>query len=271
MTSDHDAFIPNRPSLSVGTWNVEFGRGVEKNRLRRELLTARDADVWVLTETHDELDLSPSHEPAPTDSRYASGHGGRWTTIWSRFPIVERIGTVDPSRTVCVRLRSASPNDGNLDDGNLDDGDLDVIVYGTVLPWMHDGTTGPDPKRAWSEFYRVTDEQGDEWRALRQRFPDAALVVAGDLNHNLGGPHYYGTNQGRTQLRAALAAADLACLTEAGNLAPGQLTHPPIDHVCVAPPSGRTLASTAEGWEKTTADGVTLSDHSGVLARVTFG
>jgi len=90
-----------------------------------------------------------------------------------------------------------------------------VVVYGTVLPWQHDA--GPDkahPAPGWAEFARVVLEQGAEWLELRTRFPDATLVVAGDLNQNLGGPHYYGTSAGRSALRSALAGAGLACLTE---------------------------------------------------------
>ncbi len=170
--------------IRVGTWNVQFGRGVDKNRLRLDVLTERDADVWVLTETHDDLALPYPYQSIHTEQRYRTNNGGRWTSIWTRFPIIERIDTIDPSRTVCARLQA--------------DTGLEVVVYGTVLPWMHDRTSdADDPRPAWSEFYRVTDQQAVEWKRLRGRYPSAALVVAGDLNHNLGGPHYYGTNKGR--------------------------------------------------------------------------
>jgi len=36
-----------------------------------------------------------------------------------------------------------------------------------------------------------------QWRRLREQFPDLPIVVAGDLNMNLGGQHYYGTARGR--------------------------------------------------------------------------
>lgn len=255
VTHEKPASTAPTARIRVGTWNVQFGRGDEKNRLRLDTLIARNADVWILTETHDHLALSHPYRPIHTNPRYRPDHGGRWTTIWTRFPIVEHIETIDPSRTVCARLRATS--------------NLEVVVYGTVLPWMHDRTGDPDdPRPAWSEFYRVTDQQASEWKALRDRYPSAALVVAGDLNHNLGGPHYYGTDNGRTQLREALADAGLECLTETDNFPTGQLDYPPIDHVCAAAPHGQQLAASVEGWTKTTADGVTLSDHSGVLADI---
>lgn len=39
--------------LRIGTWNVEYARGELKNRARREHLVTQMADVWILTETHD--------------------------------------------------------------------------------------------------------------------------------------------------------------------------------------------------------------------------
>jgi hypothetical protein len=47
--------------LKIGTWNVQYGRGAEKNATRLGLLLAHKADVWVLTETHSDLDLSPEY------------------------------------------------------------------------------------------------------------------------------------------------------------------------------------------------------------------
>jgi hypothetical protein len=237
--------------LRIGTWNVEYARGVEKNRARLELLRSWAADVWVLTETHDDLDLSPTHKPIHSEPRYTTP-GGRWTTIWTSLPVIECLPTSDPGRCVAVRL---------------DAGDAgEVIVFGTVLPW--NGDVGPDPDhpaRGWEEFPRVVPVQGLEWESLRSRHPSATLVVAGDLNQDLGGAHYYGTKACRALLRDELAKAGLACLTTTDRFAPGELAHPPIDHVCAGAGHGRTLTSTVRGWDNV-VDGVRLSDHGGVLA-----
>ena len=165
--------------VKIGTWNVEYGRG-ERNARRLAKLREHDADVWVLTETHDEVDLSETHEAIRTERRYPSNPSSFWTTIWTRRPCLERIDTVDRERTVAARLELAPGQD--------------LIVYGTVLPW--NGDAGPDKSRqakGWAEFDRVVPEQGKEWTALRQSNPDSTLVVAGDLNQSLGQKHYYGT------------------------------------------------------------------------------
>ncbi len=131
-----------------------------------------------------------------------------------------------------------------------------------MLPWHADGLHDDPPKTNWSEFYRVVDEQAGEWRSLRERHPESLLVVAGDLNHSLGGPHYYGTKQGRAHLRDALVSADLDCLTETERIPIGQLDFPPIDHVCVAPPIGHTITATAEGSPSLTGASALSRGHA---------
>lgn len=237
-------------ALRIGTWNVQYARGVAKNRARLELLNSWKADVWVLTETHDDLDLSPDHAAVHSDQRYMTP-GGRWTTIWTSLPVLERLTTEDPGRCVAVRM----------DAGNAGE----MIVYGTVLPW--NGDVGPDvmqPARGWDEFLRVVPEQGREWATLRNRYPDATLIVAGDLNQDLGGRHYYGTKACRSLLTAQLADATLDCLTTTDRFDSGLLQHPPIDHICVGIGRAKSFTSHALGWNNV-IDGVQLSDHGGTL------
>lgn len=108
--------------------------------------------------------------------------------------------------------------------------------------------------------------QGREWLSLRQRFPEATLIVAGDLNQDLGGKHYYGTKACRALLNAELVRANLVCLTTTDRFDADVLKHPPIDHVC-GPGQGRHFTTGVRGWNNV-VDGARLSDHGGVL--VTF-
>ena len=236
--------------LRVGSWNVQYARGIEKNLRRLDLLASQAAQVWVLTETHDDLDLSASHVAIHSDQRY-SAPGGRWTTLWTSLPLIERLPTADPRRCVAARL---------------DAGDAgEVIVYGTVLPWNGDvGPVRDSPAKGWEEFPRVVPGQGREWASLRERFPEATLIVAGDLNQDLGGKHYYGTKACRALLNTELARADLVCLTTTDRFDADVLQHPPIDHVCAGPGQGRRFTTEVHGWNNV-VDGEKLSDHGGVL------
>lgn len=45
-------------TLRIGTWNVEYAN-LANNPRRLELMHTANADIWVLTETRDELNLRP--------------------------------------------------------------------------------------------------------------------------------------------------------------------------------------------------------------------
>lgn len=217
--------------LRIATWNVEYAAGAQRNGRRLELLLEVDADVHVLTETHDDLSL-PGYTAVST--RQQPGHnarpGSRWTTIWSRVPIVCELKTDDQVRTCAAELEGG------------------VIVFGTVLPWHTD--TGPSGTQqvSWSEFRRV--------------------APAGDFNQSLASSHYYGSRELRRLLEQHCEAAGLEVLTgSAHENVP--LAHPVIDHIAISPRSGRSVTRTqVGGWEGAGEGPGRLSDHSGVVVSV---
>lgn len=240
--------------MRIGTWNVQYAAGQEKNARRRAVLDRHACDIWILTETHDDLDLSETHTALHSVQRPTGRVGSRWTSIWTRLPVVRSLKVVDARRTVAVVLDAPM--------GPL-------IVYGSVMPWADDrGDTLPEVKvRNWSEHHRVIVQQGEEWTALRRAYPDADLCVAGDLNMNLGGKHRYGTAKGRGLLRESMEGCALFCATETDRLPLGVLGHSPIDHILL-PVSWATRTVIAAAWEGRTSDGVRLSDHSGLAVEV---
>lgn len=240
--------------MRIGTWNVEYAAGASKNARRLEILRSNPADIWVLTETHDDLDLCASHETMRSQQRPNRRKGERWATIWSSFPIRSTIPVNDEERTVAALVDTPS--------GPL-------MIFGTVLPWQFDRGKHPDGTvvRSWSEQYRVIDEQTKEWSALRNAHPGVPLCVAGDLNLNLGGPHWYGTDRGRGAMWEAMRQNGLICCTEYNSIPRGLLAHPPIDHVLIS----ENLAvdsRVAAAWEGKASNGVRLSDHSGLVVEL---
>ena len=239
-------------TVRIGTWNVAYA-SLANNARRLALLSAASADIWILTETRDEFDLGPEHTPVSSQPRYGTVGTPRWVTIWSRFPMTEAVPVRDCSRTVAALY--ATPL------GPL-------LVYGTVLPWHSDRDAGDAAN--WVKHHHVISEQGAEWADLRERHHDAALCIAGDLNMNFGGPHYYGTAKGRTLLRAALTNAGLICVTGTDRIPAPWLGHAPIEHICLsAPQAARTRVVAA--WEGADANGVRLSDHSGLVVEIAGG
>lgn len=235
--------------LRIGTWNVEYAYPKRLDALRR-VLAENDADIWVLTETHDELAPSAAHNPihsTPRPKNWAGiREGSRWVTIWSRFPIVEHFNeTADAERTVCGLVQLGA--------------DKQLLVYGTVLPWKGDRS-----KFDWSEHHRIVPQQCEEWRSLAAAHPTTPICVAGDFNTDMSTGSYYGTKVGIQMLRAGLAECGLYCATAAPEFPAGLLQHPPIDHIAL-PSAWKSACSVAAAWP---ADKHNLSDHSGVVLSI---
>jgi hypothetical protein len=236
--------------MRIGTWNVEYAYAPRLAALR-EVLTANRADIWVLTETHEDLTPPDCEVVVHSEQRPKNWSGirpgSRWVSIWSRYPIITEVSLprADCERTVSALL--------DLGEGRT------MLVYGTVMPWKGDGG-----KFDWSEYHRVIPEQCAEWLQLKQTYPKAKICVAGDFNTDMGSGAYYGTKRGIAALRAGLAACDTFCATDPSRFTTGFLSYPPIDHIAL---SIEDLDSTSvvAAWP---ADKKALSDHSGVIVEV---
>lgn len=245
--------------MRIGTWNVEYVFKERLDVLRRVLaLRENQADIWVLTETHDEfvppgMEFVVHAEPRPKNYS-AIRPGSRWVSIWSRYPIVEQVTLpgADLKRTTCAIL--------DIGEGRT------LAVYGTVMPWHSDQSEHPpaSPLPNWSEHHRVLPLQCAEWRTLREKYPDASLCVAGDYNTDMGTGARYGTKQGIASLRAGLDDCDLFCATEPGRVPVGLLPVLPIDHISL-PHEWQTSTKVVSAWPA--FKGV-ISDHSGLVVEV---
>ncbi len=237
--------------MRFGTWNVEYGFG-PRNPDRLAALAAHPADIWVLTETHRDLDLSASHTPVYSDPRKLRREGSRWVALWSRFPLLRVLTTPDPGRMAAALFDTpAGP----------------LAVAGVVLPWHSDrGDAGvvPQPKN-WEEHRRViAHEVPSLLRGLREQAPGARRVFAGDFNTSLAPPHSYGVKDGRATLAALLEAESLVCHTAQVRYPSPAPDYTLIDHVCTDLwPSGGV-----ETWSGKDGTKPRMSDHPGVV--VTF-
>lgn len=236
--------------MRIGTWNVEYAYPKCLEALQR-VLSENPADIWVLTETHD--DLAPAGcgfvaHSAPRPKNWSGiREGSRWVSIWSRFPITQTVALpgADLERTLVAEVTISASDK--------------MLVYGTVMPWK-----GDRGKFDWSEHHRVVPMQCAEWRALRERYPDAALCIAGDFNTDMGTGSYYGTREGIATIRSGLVDCGLGCATEPGRMSNGVLPCPLIDHIAV-PDAWLQQSGVVAAWP---ADKSRLSDHSGMVVEV---
>ncbi len=108
--------------LKLATWNLALPVAPRRREAMRAYTDREQADVWVLTETHD--GFSPGHgfshsSAAGRDGLHNREH--RWVTIWSRYPL-DPLPISDEKRTAAARIK---PESGPA-----------FVIYGTVLPWI---------------------------------------------------------------------------------------------------------------------------------------
>lgn len=237
-------------SLRIGTWNVWYAF---ENRLPgiRSVLEENPADIWVLTETHD--DLIPSgcdhvvhSQPRPKNWSGIRA-GSRWTSIWSKYPLEPLpFDLADDKRTAVAMVDLG-------DKGKL-------IVYATVMPWKDDQVPG------WSEHHRVINEQINEWEKIHAAFPGVPICIAGDYNSDMSDGRRYGTKAGVEALEFGLAKCQMFCATSPGRFPDGLLKIKPIDHIAI-PLSWQHDFAISSAWN---ADKDTHSDHSGMIVEVSI-
>lgn len=236
--------------MRIGTWNVEYA---DQSRLDvlGQVLANNSADIWVLTETHDDLVPAGCTHVAHSEPRpknwWRIRPGSRWVSIWSKYPIIKKLvlDSGDNERTVIALI--------DLGDART------LLVYGTVLPWKDDRKIS-----GWAEHERVIPMQCAEWSELREMYPEAALCIAGDLNTDMADGRRYGSVKGIAALRAGFTEIDTFCATEPDRFPAGLLPIMPIDHIAL-PVEWRNITSVAAAWP---ADKANLSDHSGMVVEV---
>ncbi len=243
--------------LKIANWNLErvepsLGRC---SAIRRHMANV-DADVWILTETHDQVapgdDYSATFSGEPDRQ---SKPGERWVGIWSRLP-VQPLPSFASDSARCAAARLVHPTHG------------DIVVYGCVLPW-HGSTWRGIPSLGGAAFAVALDLQRADWRRLRNAFPNASLIVAGDFNQDLAARHYYGSRKNRRLLEDTLEEAELEVVTAAGNdpVARDSAPYACIDHICVSRSSQWRLLSTKR-WPDSSMPEKRLSDHFGIVVEL---
>jgi endonuclease/exonuclease/phosphatase family metal-dependent hydrolase len=244
----------------IATWNLDHASN--KSRPAEEQfkkINAIDADIWVLSETCDRVDLSRVGYKSATPY-LRNRYNNFWTTVWVRdpFSIGTSIVSHDGETVTCVELETPR--------GAL-------IVYGTILTWRDDrGATGKSA--AWAEHHNAIEAHGNDWARLRTLHSGKPLIVAGDFNQTRDASRKYCSTDSIERLTEQLERNHLVCITEedfgkAGKLAidprKGYYRHN-IDHICLTAP---LQSSNIGAWDHFSGKHY-LSDHNGVLADVTW-
>lgn len=239
--------------MRIANWNVArvTPRSSARMGLIEQWVARIDADVWVLTETHDSVVPAGFFGVATIGIDRSSADGERWVTRWSRWPL-ERIGSIN-DETRCVAARVLYPEGA-------------FLLCGAVLPWIGSEWRGVTYRDG--AFPAALEAYAEDWRALREQFAGEAMIVAGDFNQDLVTPHYYGSHRNRELLQSALASAGLEAVTagEGDPVRKASAPHATIDHVCVS--IGDWDVGSVTRWPQRTAPDRSVSDHFGIAVEL---
>lgn len=229
----------------VATWNVErpTTKGWKrplKNPHIMEQIDSINADIWILTETHEVITPGDGFEVVSCESDSYHTEGECAASIWSRFPIIRQIETYNSKDSVCAEIKTPA--------GNL-------LVYGSIITYAQDkGLDGQS--KLWREHYKAIEAHEMDWKKLSKL--GLPLCAAGDFNETLCDTRWYGTKKGRAMLENAIDNSGMECLTKEYK----------IDHICLS----REWANNAVAhrWSPPVVDTKPVSDHDGYHCDLMF-
>ena len=186
--------------MKIATWNLNWPR---KGSARVEGILQEikrvDADIFVLTETNDDVIHPPGYQPLSSDTLpeprpYAFQEGDHEVTIWSRHPIV-KVGINERYTSVCVQMQWS-----------------ELKIYGTVI-----GILGVK-----KNFPSEVQNQIADWVALSSQ--GGNICFAGDFNVCWNGKGF--PKVGRTEIATCFDNLGIRNLTRdiEGN----------IDHIAIS-------------------------------------
>lgn len=94
----------------------------------------------------------------------------------------------------------------------------------------------------------------------------SAVCVAGDLNVNLGGPHYYGSSESKEAVADAFEDSDLIPMTDYERVKSPEFDAGLIDHIAVSSFIGNR--GTVLGTLPKRSKAGPMSDHVGVVVSI---
>ena len=250
-------------TLTIATWNLNRPAATPnvRNEAIREQIQTVNADIWVLTETNESIQL-PGYHHLSTPTTLHRRPGERTTTLWSRWPLQE-IAVFphlpeheEPARTwpsFTVSSRDTAPAVCAI----VETPGGKLLVYGTIITYSGDkGPWGTATNN--QEQLRSTKAHHADWRRLRDAYPELPFIVAGDFDATCD-TRNSPTEEICTALRAAIAESGLICLSKEHW----------IDHICISAEHANSSdvrvfhPTYFSPWSNKT---VTVSDHHGVVA-----
>jgi len=242
--------------LKIANWNLER---VIPNRVRAKRIEAVMSeiytDIWILTETHKDIALTPYHSLVCEEEDKERSPGERWSALLSRYPI-ESLNHFVSDKKRCVAGKFEHPQFGT------------IVIYALVLPWIGSQWRGI-PSQDGAAFAAALDIYRSDWVRLGQAYPTALHIVGGDFNQSLADWHYYGSKKNRCNLEKALEKSGLQAVTSGTNdpVARDSSPYACIDHICISK-NKRLKTISTKRFPDTDKPEKKLSDHFGIFVEL---
>jgi len=247
--------------FKIANWNLERPKqNSKKTKPALEKIKEINADIIVLTETSNAVDLSSYYPYKVSTEAFERTPDEQWVTIWSKWKIIKQIPTFDNNRTVSCIIETPFG---------------ETIFYGTIIPYHQAGVSGVRygnlNYKPWEYHEKDLYKQSENWSELlnKEKIP---LFVIGDFNQSRYNNQGYGTKKVRQILTDLLSNLDLRCVTEIDfskeYLSPDPKkgkTRNNIDHICISEILLNKMKEYKVGaWNHFTEQGIYMSDHNGV-------
>lgn len=247
--------------MKIATWNLDHASNSSRPIFAQlDQLGKINADIWVLTETTDKVDLHANGYFCATPY-HQNVYGKYWSTIWSRWPISHRIQCYDNETAVCALIETPMG---------------ELIVYGTIITWRNDkGKNSNSP--VWFEHDKSIVDHGLDWRLIQDQNLGIPFIVMGDFNQTRdGASRGYRSPNGIQLLNEQLNENQLSCISEEDFGANGQLKPDPknkglyrhnVDHILVS--KSQITVDRVGVWDHFSQE-TYWSDHNGIYAELSF-
>jgi exonuclease III len=221
--------------MKIATWNIERPtRNGQKSRAIVDYLKKLNADILVLTETNEFINLGPEYELFHTEIFSGDFYkpGDRQVSIFSKYPIVRHIPTFRADTSLCLAIDTPYG---------------ELVVYGTIIGNFGNGG---------DQFKIDLEKQLTDFESIGKT---QTFCIIGDLNISFSDNIYF-TKKGREKLLNSFDQLGMKIMTE-------RITQN-IDHIVLTKEFMANKKIINGFWNDTENKAMRLSDHKGVFLEI---
>ena len=221
--------------MKIATWNLERPtKNGHKTPAILQYLHQINADIVVLTETNDCIDLGKEYEHFHTEKLSGPFYkqGDRQVSIFSKYPITQQLETFRADTSLCVEISTPL--------GNL-------IVYGTIIGNF--GNRGDQFKEDLNKQLLDFETHGTTDN----------FCIIGDFNISFS-DNYYFTKDGRSKLKNTFQLLSMKIMTE-------QIVNN-IDQIVLSNDFLKDRKFKLGFWNDPENKKERISDHKGVFVKI---